>query len=337
MSWLRRLLGAERERPAAEPMPEPAPANPARVNIASHGRRIVSVPELDFVGERATSPNGRFTLLWRDRCWMDDQVVEGRYVLIDGDAVAVDARMERPQDGKVADDGTFILNDWGASDELSGTFHAFRAVGTEIVSRRYSANLLNNGLSRDGRLAVCQTCNAPGSPDSSILTVFDLERGAEVASWVPESGWARGYEFPGGQRIRMLRGDRPPLDYSHGGFPRPAALAPRRGGPGNALRHSHGACRRRGGDRADARGPASGRAAGAGRRRRALRGGRAAAARRNRGERRQLRRGARGLRAGACRQSEGGGGEAGGGVEEGDESGERVTHPITQMSVRHEK
>lgn len=220
MSWLRRLLGGEGERPATEPIPEPAPpaaapTGPPRVNIASHGRRIVSVPELDFVGERATSPNRRFTLLWRDRYWMDGQVVEGRYLLIDGDAVVVDGGLERPQDGKVADDGTFILNDWGDSQDLSGTFRAFRSDGTEIVSRRYSANLLNNGLSRDGRLAVCQTCNAPGSADSSILTVFDLAAGSEVASWTAESGWARDYEFPKeGERIRMVRGDRPSLDYS---------------------------------------------------------------------------------------------------------------------------
>lgn len=220
MSWLTRLLGGDRERPETERMAEPAPlatarTGPPRVNLASHGRRIVSVPELDFVGERTTSPNRRFTLLWRDRYWMNGEVVEGRYLLIDGDAVVVDGRMERPQDGKVADAGTFILNDWGDSQDLSGTFRAFRSDGTEIVSRRYSANLLNNGLSRDGRLAVCQTCNAPGSADSSILTVFDLDAGAEVASWTAESGWAKGYEFPEGEgRIRMVRGDRPSLDYS---------------------------------------------------------------------------------------------------------------------------
>jgi hypothetical protein len=185
------------------------------VSIASHGRRILSVPELGFVGERVTSANGRFTLLRQDRYWTDGELVTGRYLLIDGDAVVVDERMERPQDGKVADDGTFILNDWGDSQALSGSFHAFRADGSPIVSRSYSANLLNNGLSRDGRVAVCQTCNAPGSPDSSILTIFDLAGGTELASWTAESGWANGYEFPyDGDRVRMVRGDRPPLDYS---------------------------------------------------------------------------------------------------------------------------
>ena len=218
MAWLRRLLGREGGRSApAAPATEPAQAQPGskRVTIDDHGGRIVSVPEIDLVGEHASSPNGRFTLVWRDRHYAYGELVRGRYVLIDGGAVILDRRMARPQDGKVADDGTFILNDWGDGDTLSGTFHAFRSDGSAIVSRSYSANLLNNGLSGDGRLAVCQTCNAPGSPDSSILSVLDLERGAEIAAWVPESGWASGYAFPeGGERVRMLRGDRPALDYS---------------------------------------------------------------------------------------------------------------------------
>lgn len=214
MSWLKRLLGAQTEQPAAV-APAAAPESPPRVNIAAHGRRIVSIPELDMVGQRATSANGRFTLVWRDRYWMDCVPVEGRYLLIDGDSVAVDGNMERPQDGKVADNGTFILNDWGDSQQLSGTIHAFRCDGSPILSRSYAANLLNNGLARDGRLAACQTCNAPKPQDSSILTILDLTAGAEVARWTAESGWAQGYEFPaGGDRIRMLRGDRPALDYS---------------------------------------------------------------------------------------------------------------------------
>ena len=35
------------------------------------------------------------------------------------------------------------------------------------------------------------------------------------AEWTAESGWANEYDFPeGGDRVRMLRGDRPSLDYT---------------------------------------------------------------------------------------------------------------------------
>ncbi|HEY0027385.1 MAG TPA: tetratricopeptide repeat protein [Allosphingosinicella sp.] len=208
MSWIERLFGS------VSKVPPKSLAEIRRVALPRHGRGIISIPELDFVGQHCASSNRRYTLLWADRYWLEGSLVQGRYMLVDSDRLVTQGRMERPQDGKVADDGTFILNDWGASTELVGTFCAFSAEGSPILSRRFSANLLNNGLSRDGKIAVAQTCNAPGSTDSSILTVFDLVRKAELGSWTPESGWASGYEFPaGGDRVRMVRHDRPSLDY----------------------------------------------------------------------------------------------------------------------------
>jgi tetratricopeptide (TPR) repeat protein len=121
--------------------------------------------------------------------------------------------MPRANDGKVADNGVFILNDWGAIETLSGTFAAFGPDGKRIVSRKFKANLFNNGLSPDGRLAVCQTANAP-SDDGGKLTVFDLVAGTEISQWQAESGWASFYEFPDdGQTIRLGYRDRGAFAY----------------------------------------------------------------------------------------------------------------------------
>ena len=51
----------------------------------------------------------------------------------------------------------------------------------------------------------------------SVLCTFDLVAGSEIACWQPETGWANDYEFPGGDRIRMIRRDGVPVDYSLGG------------------------------------------------------------------------------------------------------------------------
>jgi hypothetical protein len=118
----------------------------------------------------------------------------GRYFLLAGDAIIAEGQIERPNDGKVASDGTFILNDWRFNSELGGAFCAFRADGSPIVSQRFTANLLNNGLSANGRLAVCQTCNSH-TDDASVLAVFDLTQGREIVRWKPESGWAESYAF----------------------------------------------------------------------------------------------------------------------------------------------
>ena len=162
---------------------------------------FLQLPSYNFFGQRSLSPNKRFTLAWSDA---DESGLRGgarssgmgRYLLLDGQEVILQGRMERPNDGKVANNGIFILNDWEFTSELSGVFFAFRADGTRILSRRFKANLYNNGLSANGRLAVCQTCNSPSSDDSSVLAVFDLSTGKEIAAWVPESGWATVYNFP---------------------------------------------------------------------------------------------------------------------------------------------
>lgn len=103
--------------------------------------------------------------------------------------------MARPNDGKVADDGTFILNDWGFGGGLKGTFYAFQRNGERICVQNFKANLFNNGLSADGRFAACHTCNSDDERDSAVLAVFDLARGVECARWRPASGWPNFYEF----------------------------------------------------------------------------------------------------------------------------------------------
>jgi hypothetical protein len=156
------------------------------------GRDVVNIPSRNFYGISSKSSNGRFTIAWMDGG--PDQSRRGRYVFLDRGKLVAEGRMSRPNDGKVANNGVFILNDWGAIETLSGTLIAFRPDGTPILSRKFKANLFNNGLSADGRWAVCQTANAP-SDDSGRLFVFDLVAGKEVSSWQAESGWANVYEF----------------------------------------------------------------------------------------------------------------------------------------------
>lgn len=222
MSWLKKLFGgASSPAPMEGQTGAPLEAKPGeRLTVQSYGSRIVAVPALDLMGQSATSPSGQYQLIWQDRSAQPNGPdIAGRYALLDRGMLRAEGRMDRPQDGKVADNGTFILNDWGSSEELAGTFTAFSSGGELIVERRYTANLLNNGLADDGGLAVCQACNAPKSPDSSILSVFDLEARAIIAEWWAESGWASSYEFPGDKLIRMIRCERASLRYSvHGDF-----------------------------------------------------------------------------------------------------------------------
>jgi hypothetical protein len=163
---------------------------------------VVDIPSRKFMGLSAKSPNNRFTIAWADGG--PDQSRVGRYLLLDQGRVVAEGKLARPNDGKVANNGVFILNDWGSIETLSGTFRAYRPDGRPILKRRFKANLYNNGLSQDGRLAVCQTANSSDENDSARLTIFDLDKGVELACFAPPSGWASGYSFPAdGQTIEL--------------------------------------------------------------------------------------------------------------------------------------
>ena len=163
----------------------------------------------DFFGPYNMSPNGRYVLVWRDAT--DDgrrggarESGFGTYKLFADQVLVAEGKMQRPNDGKVADNGTFILNDWLFSDvKLGGVFYAFRSDGSQILSRQFEANLYNNGLSTDGRRAASQTCTARND-DSSLLTLFDLETAGEIAGFVPQGGWAKSYEFGDGNDLCLI-------------------------------------------------------------------------------------------------------------------------------------
>lgn len=202
---------------------EVVPAPPAQLQVREFSERLITIDALDFVGQFAKSPNGQFRLIWSDR--NREGTVggyrtegHGRWALLEHDRLICEGRLERPQDGKVASDGTFILNDWMFGEGLKGRFVAFRRDGTVILAHDIAANLISNGLSNDGTFAICQTANAPGSPDNCLYMLFDLTTATEIARWAPEAGWADGYEFDTAARqLFLIRRDAERVGYRFDG------------------------------------------------------------------------------------------------------------------------
>ncbi|MGH1558209.1 hypothetical protein ACRAWD_11235 [Caulobacter segnis] len=120
------------------------------------------------------------------------------------DEVVVEGRLERPHDGKVTNDGVFLLHDWRFGQDLSGRICAFAADGRVLVDHAVEANLFNNGVSPDGAFAASQTANAPNE-DGNQLFVFDLTQGVLIARFSPEIGWADSYKFNAKTRTIRLR------------------------------------------------------------------------------------------------------------------------------------
>ena len=151
-----------------------------------------TLPSHQFYGQSSRSENGRYRVAWGKMHGRRS----GVYLLLEGNRILVEGGMIRPQWGQVANNGTFVLGDSKLDSALSGALFAFDVNGGALIRRDFKANIFNIGLSTDGHLAACQTCNSDSEKDSSILAVFDLIGKREIANWVPESGWANSYNFP---------------------------------------------------------------------------------------------------------------------------------------------
>lgn len=217
--FLHRLLGDGADNDKTR-----RPEGMRRLEIEPFSHGLVRIPALDFFGPHAASSNGQYHLIWQDR--NPEGTIGGhRYeghgtwsLLTDSGALLAKGQLERPQDGHVADDGTFILSDWMFGDGLKGRLQAFRADGRKLLEREFSANMASSSLSDDGRFAICQTANAPGSPDSCRYFLFDLEKGEEITSWEQETGWADGYEFDSvNERIYLSKEGKDRVAYGFDG------------------------------------------------------------------------------------------------------------------------
>jgi hypothetical protein len=195
---------------------------PSRLKIEEFGHNLVSIDALDFIGHQAVSPSKRYRLIWADRTpdgsrGGNRSKGHGSWSLLLDDRIVTAGSLERPQEGCVADNGTVILHDWMFGEGLKGRFVAFAPDGTQLVAQQFAANLMSNSLSPDGKFAICQTANAPGSADNCRYVLFDLATGREMARWEVETGWAERYEWDCEDRrvyLRMRDGERVGYDFT---------------------------------------------------------------------------------------------------------------------------
>ena len=157
--------------------------------------------EIDWV-DLSISPSGTFALLWRDA--PDDNSVvgyrnggPGRFRVIEKDAgLRCDGHLERPNDGHIANDGTFILADWLFTDELRSRVCVFAGDGTEVIRRECQANVLATYMEVEGRFAAAQLASNPDvEADDERFILFDIATRSEVWSKALEIGRADALEF----------------------------------------------------------------------------------------------------------------------------------------------
>lgn len=169
--------------------------------VVELSKTFLCIDAIEWHGLFKKSPNRKWAVSWRDSTPDGSrgghrESGEGRYLLVNlsTGAVAAQGSLPRPNQGQVADNGTFSIEDWHFGSNLSGTFHVFSADGTPIVLRTFTANILESGLSKNGKLAYCITANSP-TEDAGKLTLFDLTTGHVLFSVRPRRFGADKIEF----------------------------------------------------------------------------------------------------------------------------------------------
>lgn len=184
---------------------KPVPDSPVVQSEPKHVVEIAGtflcIDAIGWGGLFAKSPNRKWAVSWRDRSpdgslGGSRESGEGEYVLVNLSTGAVVARgsLPRPNQGHIADNGTFTLEDWHFGSSLSGTFRAFSSDGRTLLSRTFTANILESGLSKNGKLAYCMTANSP-TEDANKLRVYDVEAGQELYAIKPRRFGADRIEF----------------------------------------------------------------------------------------------------------------------------------------------
>jgi tetratricopeptide (TPR) repeat protein len=176
-----------------------SPSSGGHVDDVELDGDFVTSRALDWFGPFNRSPNGRWIVSWLDA---GPHGANGRlsgtggYLLYDtqtGEALVRDA-LERPNNGHVANNGVFVLEDWHFTDDLLGTLYVFDTSGNRLFERTFSANLLANTISENGRYVLAQLANSTTS-EGSKLFLFELDSGRQLYEVLPSANWTMDYSI----------------------------------------------------------------------------------------------------------------------------------------------
>lgn len=160
----------------------PAPSLERRVNDDEAEREREAASELlhevsgEFFADASHSPDGRFVVGARD------SGSSGLVVLVDAGAreVLFKARLTRPNNPSVANDGWVVVESWGTGEKPGSKVIAYDPGGSRAWARTLKANVYSTGISPSGGRAFITTAFAPGETHSDRLFLVDARSGEDV-------------------------------------------------------------------------------------------------------------------------------------------------------------
>jgi hypothetical protein len=172
---------------------------PPVADVKKVGSSMVLIKSINFFGSYSESPNGKYIVTCQDSDHSRGvggyrTKGNGRFALVELSNILFLKECQRPNDGKVSNNGTVIISDWLFGDELGSTLLVYDITGQRILEHRFTANAFNNGISPDGQFAAVQLCNSD-TEDANSLFLFNLNSKSLISKFKPQTGWADSYNF----------------------------------------------------------------------------------------------------------------------------------------------
>ena len=147
--------------------------------------RVQPYDLMSLMNQSVKSPNRKYHLLWQDGSGDEKEFEPGWYMLIEDSVINAVGRLDRPNDGKVANNGTFIISDWMSHREFGGTIWVFNNQGKLIYCHSCTANIGSIAISDSGKYAVCSFLGG-NTTDAETIQVIDLVSGQRISQFSPE-------------------------------------------------------------------------------------------------------------------------------------------------------
>lgn|GEM_PF-4481730 len=178
----------------------------------------IKVPDIKFNSiSFIKSEDENFILAYRDQMYDSRdgtrKLIKGRTIFINQNELFLINDLERPHDGKLAKNGTFILNDWMTAGEREGTFYVFNSEAKVLIKKKFNSNLGKNGISESGQYGIVETLYSD-SNDGNKIFFFDLCSGKLIWESVRSVGNIKSFKFNENKKILTISyGDF--LNYHH--------------------------------------------------------------------------------------------------------------------------
>ncbi|EBO9307018.1 hypothetical protein S383_02835 [Salmonella enterica] len=152
------------------------------VSINTPIKGYLSIKDLDFFGSFSRSTSGEWLIAWQDRdvkngvggCRTSGK---GNYVLYNDrekKIVVYGKKLERPDAGKVLNNGVFMLTDIRFGNDLKSSIYVFNTQGETLFRRTFHTNIYESNISPSGKKIFLKFLGS-SEPESNKVYVIDLE------------------------------------------------------------------------------------------------------------------------------------------------------------------